>query len=361
MIAIPDMWLTQIEITNACFKECINCTRFVGHHKKPYFMDLELVEKAIDSLEGFPGGVGIMGGEPTMHPKFDEICNLIRKKVPPERRYLWSSGYKWKDHRSVIRKTFADRIYYNEHKDVTQKHQPMLIAIDDLLEDKNYMKELVGRCWMQERWSASINPKGCFFCEIAAAQDVMFEGPGGYPIEKGWWDKTPEQFQDQVERYCYKCSAALPLPPVHLKEKKDYVSISNYKRLEELETPKFLKNRVKLIEKSYSKAEIEEFAKDWAPWAYIGDEGRGANIYKIYGIMEARILRTHVEIRHKIQKKYNIIRADVSLSLRDFLQDKKDKNKIESLLLKILDLKYKIITREHSKKLPSEESGECVL
>ena len=73
MKAIRDMWLIQIEITNSCFLECPNCTRFIGHNEKPFFMDLQMVEKAIDSLEGFPGSIGIMGGEATLHPKFFEI------------------------------------------------------------------------------------------------------------------------------------------------------------------------------------------------------------------------------------------------------------------------------------------------
>ncbi len=355
MIPISDVWLTQIEITNACFKQCVNCTRFVGHYKKPYFMDVELVEKAIDSLEGFPGGVGIMGGEPTMHPEFDEICMLIRKKVPPEKRYLWSSGYKWKDLKSVIRKTFADRIYYNEHKDVTQKHQPILLGIGDVVEDKKFMKELIDKCWIQEQWSASINPKGGFFCEVAAAMDVLFEGPGGYPIEKGWWDKTPEQFQDQVERYCCRCGAALPLPPVLHEENKDYVSIGNYNKLEELKTPKFLRNHVQLIENRYSKAEIEEFARDWAPWVYLGEQGRCANIYHMYGITQGLILRTQMELRHRFRMKCNIRQADLSASLREHLKEKKNRKEIESLILKILDLRFKLLNREFSEKPASEK------
>jgi len=47
--------------------------------------------------------------------------------------------------------------------------------------------------------------------------DLLFDGPGGYPLEKGWWNKTPQDFQDQVGRYCYQCGAALPFPPVSSK------------------------------------------------------------------------------------------------------------------------------------------------
>jgi len=49
MKPIYDSWLIQIEITNACNIGCANCTRCVGHHRKIYFMDLDFIEKAIDS------------------------------------------------------------------------------------------------------------------------------------------------------------------------------------------------------------------------------------------------------------------------------------------------------------------------
>lgn len=247
-------------------------------------MDLEMIEQAINSLEGFPGGIGVMGGEPLLHPRFFEICKLFQRKVPKERRHLWTSGYKWKEYRGIVRKTFGANVCYNDHKGTTQKHQPVLMAIEDMVEDRELIKELIDKCWIQDRWSASINPKGGFFCEVAAAMDLLFEGPGGYPLEKGWWNKTPEQFQDQVSRYCYKCGITLPMPPCFNKEGKDYVTISNYKRLEELGSPRFLKNRVTLINERYTRAQIEAFAKDWRPWEYLGDQKR-ISYKKLYGFI----------------------------------------------------------------------------
>ena len=85
----------HIEITNACNLVCANCTRFVGHHKKPFFMSLDEVEKSIISLEGFPGNIGMMGGEPTLHPKFVEICKLFQDLIPEKnRRQLWTNARK---------------------------------------------------------------------------------------------------------------------------------------------------------------------------------------------------------------------------------------------------------------------------
>ncbi len=302
MIGIKDAWLIQIEVTNACFLECTNCTRFVGHHKKPYFMDLPTIERAINSLIDFPGGIGIMGGEPTMHPQFDKICKLMQKKVPLERRFLWTAGYRWKEYRGIIRKTFAENVYYNDHKEEVQKHQPILLAIRDVLSDKKYMDELINNCWVQKMWSPSINPKGGFFCEVAAAMDILFDGPGGYPIEKKWWDRGPDEFRDQVKRYCYNCGAALPYPPVLNKENKDYVSISNYQRLQALRTPRFLRGHLKLVEEKYSTEQIKEFAKNWKPWEYLGGEPR-KSYYFMYGPFWGFIVKMQKKIRKHQRKR----------------------------------------------------------
>ena len=75
------MKIIQIDITNACPKRCSNCTRFCGHHQKPFFMDFETFKKAVDSMKGFGGIVGIMGGEPTIHPEFENFLEYYRANV----------------------------------------------------------------------------------------------------------------------------------------------------------------------------------------------------------------------------------------------------------------------------------------
>src|SRR5579863_7791615 len=74
-----DMRVIQIEITNACPKRCSNCTRFCGHHKEPFFMDFETFKQAVQSLKGFKGVVGIMGGEPTIHPEFEKFVKYFKE------------------------------------------------------------------------------------------------------------------------------------------------------------------------------------------------------------------------------------------------------------------------------------------
>ncbi len=307
MKSIFDMWLIQIEITNACILQCANCTRFVGHHRKPFFMRIEQVEKAIDSLEGYRGGVGIMGGEPTLHPEFEEICRLVQKKIPIKRRGLWTSGYKWKEYKRLIYKTFGENVFYNDHTGEGQKHQPLLIGIQEVLGDRKFAKELIDKCWIQERWSASITPKGGFFCEVAAAMDLLFEEQGGYSIVKGWWNRTPNQFQDQVERYCFKCSGALPLPSISNKDC-DYISPANFKTLQKLNSPKLQKEKYVIYENKFTKQQIEQYCKNWRPWEYLGDDGQRsvADPGGLIGLRDAKTLMA--KLKKKIRKKINKIK-----------------------------------------------------
>jgi hypothetical protein len=235
-------------------------------------MDLDYVAKAIDSLQDFPGRIGLMGGDPTLHPKFDEICKLFSDMVPRRKRELWTSGFNWIEKKELIFKTFdEDRITYNDHSTVGGKHTPLLVSIDEVIEDKNLMWKLIDNCWIQEQWSASINPKGAFFCEVAASLDYLLDGPGGYEIEKGWWKKTPEDFKDQVERYCKNCSGALPLPAEsdgfggREKATIDTVSPSMLEKLKKVNSPKINGKNYKLFDKKYTEGDLKIFAPNWNP------------------------------------------------------------------------------------------------
>jgi hypothetical protein len=177
-------------------------------------MDLDYFRKAVESVILSPCRIGIMGGEPTLHPKFGEILDIYAILVPISRREFWTAGFAWGKYEKQIKTVFRpDRIAYNDHMSYDGKHAPLLVAIDDVVADPELKAQLIENCPYQSHWSASITPKGGFFCEIAASLDWLFDGPGGYDIsDLRWWDKLPCAFQDQVREYCGKCSGAIPMP-----------------------------------------------------------------------------------------------------------------------------------------------------
>lgn len=269
MRPIRDNTVIQIEITNACHLSCRNCTRHVGHHRKPFFMELEFIEIAIRSVLASPCRIGIMGGEPCLHPHFKEVLSVYADLVPIERREFWTAGFKWGEYEEDIKATFLpERIAFNDHRAYDGLHSPLLVAIDDVVEDPELRRQLIENCPYQTHWSASITPKGGFFCEIAASLDWLFDGPGGYDVgDELWWDRDPSQFQDQVARYCGRCSGAIPMPAYSDGRggrdgiAPDQISRSNLRDLVRVGSPKVARGGYEVWDRVIDREFVEEHAK----------------------------------------------------------------------------------------------------
>lgn len=261
------MQTIQIELTSACVLKCSNCTRFCGTHKVPFFIEEDLFHQAIDSLVGWvnempQGLVGFMGGEPLLHPKFAEFCDYALSKIPRDRLGLWSTfpgGEKYaKRYREVICRTFGN-ILLNDHSRDDILHAPVLMGAEEFFRkpceacggigiigsvncedcdgagtvvDERSLLFHTSHCWVQESWSAAINPKGAFFCEIAAAMSDLFDGKPGWKVEPDWWKRTPSEFLDQQREACFKCGAAMPIKRIrNSQDATDDVSPMNLERL----------------------------------------------------------------------------------------------------------------------------------
>lgn len=252
-----EMHTIQIDITNACPNTCSNCTRFCGHHKNPFFMEFDFFKKSVDSLKDFPGIVGMIGGEPTLHPEFEKFAQylastrlaepekLCRKPIKDMSKVmhteltqrhlhgcgLWSTlGPSYYKYFETIADTFGYQIL-NDHKNPC-KHQGLLISWKDFDISREEWITKRDKCWIQNNWSASITPKGAFFCEVAGALDMLFDGPGGWDIsDPTWWTKTPDEFGEQLQ-WCEICGAALDTPARYSYDGRDDISQTLLKLLE---------------------------------------------------------------------------------------------------------------------------------
>lgn len=293
-----DMQTIQIDITNACNKACSNCTRFCGNHKKVFFMDFDTFKRAVDSLEGYDGVIGVMGGEPTLHPEFERFSLYLNNKyknwreknsdkdismsisdnrmIYPQKEFikeihrrefethhirdnsngsknfmmsgpgLWSNmGVTYRKNYELIQDLFEVQ-FLNDHINASY-HQPGLFSRKDLgLTDEKWIP-LRDNCWIQNEWSATITPKGAFFCEIAGALDMLFDGPGGWKIEPGWWKRKPEDFGDQLH-WCEICGFALDTFMRDANDEIDDVSPTLYEMMKNIDSPRMKKGRVNCVE-----------------------------------------------------------------------------------------------------------------
>jgi hypothetical protein len=272
-----DMEVIQIEITNACTHRCSNCTRFCGHHSRPFLMDWDTFRSAVDSVAGFTGIVGIMGGEPLLHPEFERFTRYLgerfgaratlgaaRRPVADFLTYtrakhnanrvltrckgpgLWTSmPRQYYDHFELIQDTFVFQSLNDHHH--ASYHQALLVSRKEMGIDDEAWVGLRDRCWIQNCWSASITPKGAFFCEVAASLDMLFDGPGGWPLTSNWWQRQPGDFVDQFH-WCEMCGAALQTGRRNANDEVDDVSPALRDALERVQSPKLRRGQVHVVD-----------------------------------------------------------------------------------------------------------------
>ncbi len=276
MIPIWDAMFCVIDITNICGMGCLYCSRYDRHIRddQRYFMGNDEIERAVRSLKGWPSRIGIVGGEPTMHPHFPEVCELLRRIEVRRRLVLFTAGgRRYRQFHREIKETFS-YVVYNEHNPRQRevcRHQPTTIAIGDLVKDEAYRNQLIDNCWVQHQWCPVINRKGGFFCEIAASLDFLLDGPGGYPVEPGWWQKKPPEFQDQVDRSCHLCGMAVPFERPLLKEKREYFTKSVMELFRDHKLRCLREGDVIILDRELSVDEMEKTKLTWDPGNYRGD------------------------------------------------------------------------------------------
>jgi hypothetical protein len=177
--------------------------------------------------------VGVIGGEPLMHPEFKGLCEIMADAVPKRRnRGLWT-GLPWQStgYASLIKDTYG-HVHKNLHN-TECRHSPVLVAVRDAVPDERERQELIKQCWVQNRWCGTVTPKGLFFCEVAGAMDWVMQGPGGLPIEPGCWQRPLGDFQEQIDRWCPGCGLPLNLRGRLDYEEMDDISQSNLEALED--------------------------------------------------------------------------------------------------------------------------------
>lgn len=289
MKKLAKMSVIQIDVTNACRLRCSNCTRFCGHHQKSFFIDYDFFTKAVDSLEGFRGMVGIMGGEPTLHPDFEKIVRYICGKrnspnythslkpirdfnehykkhlIPVKGEFfdkgragLWSAMNRhYLRHFEIINDSFDCQVL-NDH-DNHCLHQAMLVSRKELGIPDDEWENKRDNCWIQNTWSATITPKGAFFCEIAGALDMLFDGPGGWKVEPGWWKRDVADYKDQLH-WCELCGGCLNVPKRLSHDGRDDITPKMLKKLQKLESPKIKQGKYHLLDpENYKKDDYTPF------------------------------------------------------------------------------------------------------
>lgn len=255
----------QVQITRACELACCGCTQGSNLAGRPVVMSLANVEKALKSLQSYYGVVGIFGGNPTLHPDFPEVCELVRKYIPLEQAGLWSNNLN--GYGDIVSRTFnpaysnlnvhTDRKAYDEMVNTfpganpigmkDSRHSPPFVALkdmEDMTDDERW--KLIGNCDINQYWSAMIGQfRGelrAWFCELAGAQSMLHESDPSYPdtgipVTDDWWQLPISHFEHQIHKHCMECGIPLRAKgSLALGGKVEYVS-ETHKEIYKLKRP----------------------------------------------------------------------------------------------------------------------------
>jgi hypothetical protein len=229
----------QIWVTRGCDKSCYGCTQGSNFAGNPGLITVDQFEAAVQSLGGYFGVVGVFGGNPAVHPRFEELCAVLRKHVPWEQRGLWCNNPVNVRNAETMRRTFNPAVSnLNVHLDADayrlfrqgwpesrpfglhddSRHSPPFVAMRDVIEDEGERWRLISACDINQHWSAMVGifrgELRAWFCEVAGAQAMLHQWEPGYPdtglrVEAGWWRRPMADFAGQVRKHCHECGIPL--------------------------------------------------------------------------------------------------------------------------------------------------------
>jgi organic radical activating enzyme len=271
----------SIHITNVCNLSCGGCDQFCGYFEKNKNWFIEISE-LVDNIQcfiqyakqnwekkDFPEEDKVCllyGGEPTLHPKFEEIIKIL-KTFPDYAFCIYTNGRTFLNHfknidttvqtcREVSRQVYLldslpkngyskfkkiferfhcheDNIAYRidyKTKEFRTMFAPVLCAPCDIDKNKLDKNEYVNRakknCYQWNQCECAVYKNKAYACHVAASMDYMFfNGSHGWDIDKkiNPFNKSKKEIDKQLSNFCYRCGYN-----INLKEFEEKMQINQY-------------------------------------------------------------------------------------------------------------------------------------
>lgn len=269
----------HVLITNACNLSCGGCNQLIGHmpKEKTFHVPIATVRSHIQTSiliaekdwhqPWFPPmhrNLSIYGGEPTVHPEWPAILQMLYDEFPDWPFVVLTNGrtFSGKDLPQSGDERFA---YIKKRKDIKAHHKnifwrispkhagerflPTLVAPIDIIKDPDlslYYRMAQDNCPHYERCETLIyNGKG-YFCVNAGPMDLLFhDGANGWDIDnvEHPFERTNEEIEAQARLFCHRCYYCLGREPaikeladqplVQLINMKSFVSETNVNHIAE--------------------------------------------------------------------------------------------------------------------------------
>jgi hypothetical protein len=215
----------HILITNICNLACGGCHQHCGRipKEKLFFIDLEELTWVIDWIIAHTQAkrIGIFGGEPSIHPKYEEILDLFRSYKEKAQFVIFTNNYlKQVEPQSGPQMFFPkgedNIVYWVSPKDNPDfRFEPTLVAPIDIYgeQDKEFYWNLAkANCHQWNHCHCLIMHKRAYICETAGGMDNMTGENNGWELKWGEksYDRSEEEIRAQASHFCHRCAWCLP-------------------------------------------------------------------------------------------------------------------------------------------------------
>lgn len=200
--------LIELDITYRCNLHCINCNRSCKQAPSTKQITIEQVQMFIkESIEKNIKWerIGVLGGEPTLHPDVLEILSLLieykKNSHSNVNIVLYTNGYGNKV-ADVLSKVPIDIEITNSKKTSERnKFYPFNKAPRDSILFKN--ADFSNGCTITSYCGIGLTPYGYYCCSIAGSIDRVF----GFDMGRKELPSTNDAMVDQLKVFCKLCGS----------------------------------------------------------------------------------------------------------------------------------------------------------
>ncbi|OAV75650.1 molybdenum cofactor biosynthesis protein A [Bacteroidales bacterium Barb7] len=210
---LPNLNKIEIDITYECNLKCVACNRSCSQaptHEKMDMSNIEdFVNESITQKKKWEL-INILGGEPTLHPHFEDIIRYITETyiIPYSEKTILqivSNGLtlETKDILENVKRYRNVFIDYNSFK-TSSKIEYFSPFNDAPMDDEQFNNsDYTKACWVTSYCGIGLNKAGYYGCAVCGGIDrVLHRDRGGIRYLK---DISTDKFQIQFSKFCRYC------------------------------------------------------------------------------------------------------------------------------------------------------------
>jgi len=198
-----------IALTYACNLRCFNCDESSAQAPADTQMTVEQIQRYVDEWVAASYRWDLMeiaGGEPTMHPDFLKIIDVLRtyrNRYSPHTMIKVLTNGTGDRVKQMIPLIPADIVVENSHKEGRRQgelqHATFNLTPEEVPEYVNV--DYRNACEYTHRCGTGLGPTGYYHCPVAAGMDRIFE----WNIGRQSLPSMSDNMEDLAKSFCSKC------------------------------------------------------------------------------------------------------------------------------------------------------------